>query len=219
MRIGLKESIEIKKQDNKGYRKKILILVIITIAAFLVFMNAFGYATFVSPKFTWGNIKLWFEYAWATLTKQPRLSIVNSRPIGYSMTFGNIKAILISMACGALLALSGNIFQNVFRNPMAAPTMLGVNTGVQMALLYMTVTYEGMAVSMTAERYKLCYIGAASMLAFIMILGKLASGRGRFAVDDLILVGVAVSQILGAVITGYTNGMDTGVLADRKSVV
>lgn len=213
MRIGLRESIEIKRQDNRSYRKKILIMIIITVVAFLVFMNAFGYATFASPKFTWGNIRLWFEYAWATLTKQPRLEIINARPTGYEMTFGNIKLLVISMACGALLALSGNIFQNVFRNPMAAPTMLGVNTGVQMALLYMTVTYEGMALSMTAERYKFCYIGAAAMLAFIMILGKLASGRGRFAVDDLILVGVATSQILGAIITGYTNGMDTGVLA------
>lgn len=213
MRIGLRESIEIKRQDNKSYRRKMLILILVTIAAFLVFMNVFGYASFASPRFTWGNIKLWFEYAWATVTGQPRLEIINARPTGYGMTMGNIKQLVISMSCGALLALSGNIFQNVFRNPMAAPTMLGVNTGVQMALLYMTVTYEGMALSMTLERYKFCYIGAAAMLALIMILGKLASGRGRFAVDDLILVGVATSQILGAIITGYANGMDTGVLA------
>lgn len=213
MRIGLRETIEIKKADNRLFCKKMMILLVITIAAFLFFMNDYGYATMKPPSFTWGNIRLWAQYAWATLTNQPRMAIINARPIGYSMTFSTIKALLMCMACGALLALSGNIFQNVFRNPMAAPTMLGVNTGVHIALLFMTITYEGMALSMTGARYRWCCLGAAAMLTVIMLLGKLASGRGRFAVTDLILVGVATSQILGAVITGYTNGMDTGLLA------
>ncbi|MCC8028265.1 MAG: iron chelate uptake ABC transporter family permease subunit, partial [Lachnospiraceae bacterium] len=218
MRIGLKESIEIKKEDNRKFRRNIIILILITIAAFLVFMNAYSFAKFNPPSYTWRCIRVWFEYAWAIVTKQPRLDIESHFPGGYQTTFKNIKSLFMAMGCGALLALSGNIFQNVFRNPMAAPTMLGINTGVQAGMLYMVIIYGGAALTMTRERYIICYLGAAIMLAAVMFLGKLASGRGRFAVEDLILVGVALSQIVGAVLTGYTNGMDTDVLAIYQMV-
>ncbi|MCD7921940.1 MAG: iron ABC transporter permease [Clostridiales bacterium] len=218
MRIGLKESIEIKKEDNRLFRRNMLILVLVTVAAFLVFMNAYNYAAWKPPAYTWSCIRTWFAYAWATVTNQPRLDIIERYPVGYSHTFSNIKSLFMAMGCGALLALSGNIFQNVFRNPMAAPTMLGVNTGVQAGMLYLVVVYGGAALNMTKERYLICYLGAAIMLAAIMLFGKLASGRGRFAVEDLILVGVALSQIVGAVLSGYTNGMDTDVLAIYQMV-
>ncbi len=218
MRIGLKESIEVRKEDNRLFRRNILILALITTAAFLVFMNAYNAAGWSSPAYTWGCIRVWFEYAWATINSQPTGAITAQYPMGYALTFSNIKSLFMAMGCGALLAISGCIFQNVFRNPMAAPTMLGVNTGVQAGMLYLVIVYGGAALNMTKERYLVCYIGAAIMLAAVMGFGKLASGRGRFAVEDLILVGVALSQIIGAILTGYTNGMDTDVLAIYQMV-
>ena len=49
MRIGLRESIEMKKEDNRLFRRNIVILVIVIIAVFLVFMNAYVTFTFRPP--------------------------------------------------------------------------------------------------------------------------------------------------------------------------
>lgn len=114
-----------------------------------------------------------------------------------------LKILWAAVANGMLLALSGTIFQNVFRNPMAAPTMLGVSTGVQVATILVIIAYGGMAVLFPLQRYAATYVGAFAMFALILFVGKLASGPGKFRIADLLLVGICVSSIVGALTSAY----------------
>lgn len=223
MRIGLDKVDELRKTDRRSTARKTLALLLITVAVFLVFLNMSpGQQKFLSPLQTLNNFRLWFELSWANLTDKPTAAIYSQFPdeiYYYQVTFIQLKRILITCACGMLLTLSGMIYQCVFRNPMAAPTMLGVTNGVNIAMLYLVVTYGAAVTYMPLTKYKYCYIGAAVMLTAVMALGKLSSGRGRFSVNDLLLVGVATSSIVGAIVTAIMNGLDESVLLTYQEVM
>lgn len=123
-----------------------------------------------------------------------------------------LEGLGVTAACGMLLALGGSIFQSVFRNPMAAPTMLGVSSGVQVAVIWLIIVYGGAIVNFPLERYKYSYLGAGIMLGLIMLLGKLASGPGKFQIADLLLIGICISSIIGTVVTAYVMATDDTIL-------
>lgn len=215
MRIGLDEAYEIHKQDEKRVKRITLFLLILLIITILIFMNqSVMFDGFFSPAETFRHFRQWFELAFDTLMRRPTAEIAReiNRETYYLATFTQLGRVLIMAASGMLLALSGFIFQNVFRNPMAAPTMLGVSTGVNIAMLYLVITYGSMLYSMPLTKYKYCYLGAAIMLTCVMVLGKLSSGRNKFSVTDLLLVGVCLSQVVGVVQTAIINGLDEDVL-------
>lgn len=223
MRIGLDQVDELRKADKHSTVRKTAVLALIGVAVFLVFLNIYPAGhEFFSPLQTLNNFRLWFQVTWAELTHQPTAAIYNQFPddiYEYQITFIQVKRQLITCACGMLLTLSGMIYQCVFRNPMAAPTILGVTNGVNIAMLYLVITYGAAITSMPLTKYKYCYIGAAIMLTVVMVLSKLSSGKGRFSVNDLLLVGVASSSIIGAVITAIMNGLDETVLLTYQEVM
>ncbi|MCI9261577.1 iron ABC transporter permease [uncultured Adlercreutzia sp.] len=104
-------------------------------------------------------------------------------------------------ACGVLLALSGMLYQNTFRNPIAAPSMLGVTSGMNVAVLILVLQYGYQAVNHGDEYCLYSLIGGAAVLALVMLGGKWMSGRRRFNVVNMILMGTIVSQLLGVVVS------------------
>ncbi len=109
---------------------------------------------------------------------------------------------LLTVGCGVLLAVSGSVYQLVFKNPLAAPTMLGVSNGVQIGVLILVLQFGGAAVFMNSTRYLYCFIGAVAILAFVLVVTKLICGRGSFSVYTMLLVAAIFSQIFGS-ISGY----------------
>lgn len=222
MRIGLDKVDQLREEDRRSVMKKSAFLAVLAIIVFFVFLNVDpDRHIFYSPLQALNNFRLWGQVTWAELTHQPTAGIYNQFPediFFYTVTFVQVKRLLITCACGMMLTLSGMIYQCVFRNPMAAPTVLGVTNGVNIAQLYLVITYGGAVISMPLTRYKYCYIGAAIMLVVVMSLGKFSSGKGRFSVNDLLLVGVALSGIVGAVLTAIMNGLDEDVLLTYQQV-
>lgn len=107
-----------------------------------------------------------------------------------------------ALCCGAALSTSGLLLQTAFRNPLAGPSILGIdsgaNLGVALAMLYLggSVTLG----SLSLDGYLLVIAAAMAGALGIMGLLLLISGLLRSPVM-LLITGVIISYVTGAVIS------------------
>ncbi len=124
---------------------------------------------------------------------------------GYWAIWYRLGVVGITLLCAILLAVSGMLYQNVFKNPIAGPGMLGVGSGVSLGMMIMVALYGASATSMLGERYAFCYGLGAAILLFVIIGGRKLSGKGRpFDIVTMLLVGSILSQLLGFVVSYIT---------------
>jgi iron complex transport system permease protein len=102
-----------------------------------------------------------------------------------------------AFAAGALLGLAGAVAQGLFRNPLADPFLLGSASG---ATLGVALALAALGVSPFATQWviRLGLTGAAFMGALLAVLLTLALARGVQHTLRLLLAGVVVGVVLGA---------------------
>lgn len=104
-----------------------------------------------------------------------------------------LPRVLVAALCGGSLAAAGALSQALFRNPLASPTVLGISSG-SICVLVGFYAFSG--------SWLPWYL--APLLAFagaVVALGLLVACVQRFtswAVEQLLLVGVAFSSLWGA---------------------
>ena len=104
----------------------------------------------------------------------------------------------ITLLCGILLSISGMLYQNVFRNPLAGPGMLGASSGVSLGIMILVMLYETAAPQMLTERYLYCYGLGAIILVLVILAGKKMSGKGKpFDIVTMLLIGSIFGQLAG----------------------
>ncbi len=124
---------------------------------------------------------------------------------GYWAIWHRAGVIGITLLCAILLAVAGMLYQNVFKNPIAGPGMLGVGSGVSLGMMLMVVLYGSAAGSMINQRYAFCYGFGAAILVFVILAGRKLSGKDRpFDVITMMLVASILSQLLGFVVSYIT---------------
>ena len=98
---------------------------------------------------------------------------------------------LASLTCGAALAVSGAIIQGVLANRLASPSIIGVNAGAGLAVTLCSALgiLGGWQLSLGA------FLGA---FVSVMIV-SLASRRWGASRGTVILIGVAMNSLLGAI--------------------
>jgi len=97
---------------------------------------------------------------------------------------------------GAALGVSGALMQSVTRNPIADPSILGVNTG---ASLFVVCGIAFFNISSANEYIFLAIVGAILTAIFVFGIGSMgASGATPL---KLVLAGAATSAILSSLIT------------------
>lgn len=101
-----------------------------------------------------------------------------------------------AMLAGAALAVSGAVIQTVLDNPLASPSVIGVNSGAGFAVALVC------AAAPLAQRYT-PFVAFGGALAGVLLVAGLSrrTGASRMTV---ILAGVAISAMFGA-------GIDTAV--------
>jgi len=98
---------------------------------------------------------------------------------------------------GAALAASGAMLQALLRNPLAAPSVLGLTTGAGLGVsiaVYVSALSTG-AIALAQTPFVAASVGALGALALVYAL---AQRRGELEPITLILVGVIVSAIASA---------------------
>lgn len=103
-----------------------------------------------------------------------------------------LPRVLVAVLAGALLAMSGAIFQGLVRNPLVSPDIIGVNAGASAAAVFWIVTGRSLALLPAVA-----FAGALLAAAAIYLL----AWRGQLAAARLILVGIGVNALLTAATT------------------
>ena len=122
-------------------------------------------------------------------------------------TYVRLPRTLASLVCGASLAVSGAVIQGVLANRLASPSIIGVNAGAGLAVTICTAMgiYGGWRSSLAA------FLGA---FAAVMLV-SLAARRWRASRGTVILIGVALNSLLGAISdTIVTFSPDVGVMSN-----
>lgn len=103
-----------------------------------------------------------------------------------------LPRVAAAILAGSGLAVSGTAMQGIFRNPLAEPGILGVSAGASLGAL-IAIT-SGTAAFFILPIF--AFIGA--MLAVAMILGIALFSGGRTKTTTLIMSGMAISALFGA---------------------
>lgn len=206
---------EYKRRLRIRHPVRLLVIILVVLVIFSLCIDGLFIVRMHTPLEAFKSIILWIRLGFANLTDGELLrhqdEIVAAMPY-FGGVIAQVKTMGIIFISGMLMALSGSIFQMVFRNPMAAPTMLGVSTGVNCGVLLLVIQFGTYAYSMTQRKYLYCYIGAAIILTLVLLLGRISSGKKKFSVFDLLLAGTVISQIIGAIISFYTFSMDNDIV-------
>lgn len=120
-----------------------------------------------------------------------RLSeITNILSIDYKLFWDlRVPRVVVAFFTGALLGLSGLIFQSLFRNPMSTPFTLGVASGATLGTAFAIVFGFLSFIAVFG------FIGA---LMTIVILFTLTSKLKGYETSSLLLVGIALSFFYSA---------------------
>lgn len=115
---------------------------------------------------------------------------------GANIVRKRVARTVFALCCGAALGVSGSLMQSVTRNPIADPSILGVNTGAAMFVV------SGMAflnISAAHQYIWLALAGAAITAVFVFGIGSM--GRGGATPIKLVLAGAATSAALSSIVS------------------
>jgi len=96
-----------------------------------------------------------------------------------------------ALAVGAALAGAGAAFQNLFKNPLVSPDILGVSAGCALG--------AGFAILLSLPAFAIqgfAFAGGLAAVALVVAVGRWV--RGRDPILTLILTGVVVGSLFGA---------------------
>lgn len=113
-----------------------------------------------------------------------------------------LPRVFLAVLVGAALAISGAAMQGLFRNPLADPGLIGVSSGAALA------TAIAMVVLSTLNLPIIEFLGPAliPIAAFAggtiatVVVYRLATNNGRTNVATMLLAGIAINAMAGALI-------------------
>jgi len=112
-----------------------------------------------------------------------------------------VPRVLLAAAVGSSLAVSGSVFQGLFRNPMADPYVIGISSGAALGAVFAML-----------GGFNLVFggFGAVPLFAFfggivtILLVYSMARVGRAVPVMTLLLAGIAVSAFLSALVSLLT---------------
>ena len=140
-----------------------------------------------------------------TLVPQALLGQLEGTVEGRIIQYARLPRTCGCLLAGAALAVSGAVIQSVLNNPLAAPNIIGVNSGAGlMVVLWSAVNPQSVALVPLAA-----FLGAFLGVALVLFLAE-RTGASRIT---LVLAGVAVSNIFSAGIDAVVTLIPDAVLS------
>lgn len=109
-----------------------------------------------------------------------------------------LPRVLLAAVMGATLAMSGAAMQGLFRNPLADPSLIGVTAGASLGASLLIVLGGGLLQGLVG--LTLVSLGAfvGGVLAVLLVY-RLASSENGTSVATMLLAGIAITALAGAV--------------------
>lgn len=101
-----------------------------------------------------------------------------------------VPRVLIAMLVGMALSVAGTSYQCIFRNPMAAPDVLGASTGAAFG--------AALAILMGMNSTKIvlfAFVSSLSCVALVLLCSKICKGN---PILNLVLSGIMISSLFSA---------------------
>jgi iron complex transport system permease protein len=191
---------------HMGDRSRLAQLLIVVLAVIAMLMFSASIMTGAADA-SLGNVLRWLldlESAEQVLSVRDRIIILDIR----------LPRAVLGMLVGASLAVSGAVMQGLFRNPLADPGLVGVSSGASLGavlLIVLGTTFFGPLFAVFGF-YALPVAAFSGGLVTTLLLYKIATRSGQTSVATMLLAGIALGALAGAV---------TGVLifmADDKQL-
>lgn len=113
------------------------------------------------------------------------------------MWFIRMPRTLVGLMVGAALGISGAVMQGIFSNPLADPGIIGVSSGAA------TGAVISIALGLASQgMFYMPFFAFCGSLMAVTITIFLAMKNGKIPVMTLLLAGVAVGMLLGALTAG-----------------
>lgn len=118
-----------------------------------------------------------------------------------------IPRTVVGAVTGSGLAVAGAVMQAITRNPMASPSVFGINAG---AVLFIVIGLSATAGALSMDgMIWIAFAGAGLTSLVVFVLGY--RGRGGFAPVKLTLAGAAIAAFAASITSGI-------ILVDKKSM-
>ena len=120
----------------------------------------------------------------------------------YIVVENRIPQAVTALMCGAALSVSGLLLQTAFRNPLAGPSVLGIDSGAHLgvALVILVVGGSMTTGSLTLSGFALiimaALVGALLVMALLLMLSRLLQNNVM-----LLIAGMMVGYIAGSAIS------------------
>ena len=196
----------LKSEWHLGDRSRLARLLILVLIAAAAAMFAASIMTGAADASLF-NVLRWLigmEGAEQALSVRDRIIILDIR----------LPRAVLGLMVGASLAVSGAVMQGLFRNPLADPGLVGVSSGASLGAVLLIVLGSSFFGPLFAVFgfYALPVAAFAGGLVTTLLLYKIATRSGQTSVATMLLAGIALGALAGAV---------TGVLifmADDKQL-
>lgn len=106
--------------------------------------------------------------------------------------YSRLPRTLGCLLTGAALAVAGAVIQSVLANPLAAPNVIGVNTGAGLAVTALSALVPGAAALAPVA----AFVGALAGVLVVLLIGE-RTGASRLT---LVLAGIAVSAVFSGAV-------------------
>jgi iron complex transport system permease protein len=115
------------------------------------------------------------------------------------------ESVVVASLVGAALGAAGTAYQAVLRNPLADPYLLGASSGAALAAYIWrlpaltAILALGGTVATEAGQQAFAFVGSLAAVAVVLAITTARSGTRRLDPVTLLLVGVIVNAVCGAV--------------------
>ncbi len=111
------------------------------------------------------------------------------------LAFSLMPRVAVAILAGGMLGLSGALFQQLLRNPIADPSTLGISAGAQLAIVIATLFFPSI---LDGNRALVALAGAAAAAAVVFLLGWRRSFEPVTMVVSGLLVGITAASLSAA---------------------
>jgi iron complex transport system permease protein len=176
-------------------RKLVLVTALLAMAAVVVALVSMGTgAVRIPPDRVAAVLGGWLTGDAQTLASREALVILNIR----------LPRLILGAMVGAGLAVAGTLMQGLFRNPLADPGLVGVSAGAGLAAAATIVLGDRLLAGVVGKLPFAALPAGAFLggLATTTLLYLIATREGRTSVATMLLAGVALGALAGAM-TGF----------------
>lgn len=182
----------VKRYAVAGDRSALARLVILLLCVLLALTMLFSLASGASDASAMAVVRGWlFGAADDALSVRDRIIINDVR----------LPRVVLGALVGASLAVSGAVMQGLFRNPLADPGLIGVSARAGLAAVLIIVLGGTVLapVTLAMGTFSLPVAAFFGGLAATLVLYKVATRQGRTSVATMLLAGIALAALAGAV--------------------